>query len=41
VALAMLGIFLTAYPTFAFVVGGTLALVIVIAMRERWRGRPF
>jgi hypothetical protein len=41
VAIVMLGILLTAHPTIAFVVGTTIALVIVIALRERWHGRPF
>jgi hypothetical protein len=30
-----------AHPMIGIVVGGTIALVIIIALRERWHGRPF
>jgi hypothetical protein len=41
VAAVMLGVLVTAHPTFALAIGGTVALIIVIALRERWHGRPF
>lgn len=41
IAIVMISIFLTAHPTVAFVIGGTIALVIIIAVRERWHHRPF
>jgi hypothetical protein len=41
VALVMLSIFLTAYPTVAIVLGVTIALMVIIALRERRAGRPF
>jgi hypothetical protein len=41
IALVMLGILLTAHPTIAIALGGTLALVIIFALRERFAGRPF
>jgi hypothetical protein len=41
VALVMLGILVSAHPTFAATLLAALALVIIIAMRERWHGRPF
>jgi hypothetical protein len=31
----------TAHPTIAIVLGIGVALVIIIALRERWYGRPF
>ena len=41
VALVMISIFLTAHPTIAIAIGGPIALVIIIALRERWYGRSF
>ena len=41
VALVMISIFLMAHPTIAIALGGTIALVIIIALREGWHGRPF
>ena len=41
VALVIISIFVTAYPTLAIALGGTIALVIIIAIRERRAGRPF
>jgi hypothetical protein len=41
IALVMISIFVTEYPTIAIAIGGTIALVIVFALRERWYGRPF
>jgi hypothetical protein len=41
VALVMISIFVTAHPTIAIAIGGTIALVIIIAIRERRAGRPF
>jgi hypothetical protein len=41
VALVMISIFLTAHPTIAIAIGGTIMLVVIIAMRERWYGRRF
>jgi hypothetical protein len=39
--LRLIAVFLTAYPTVAIALGGTIALVVIIALRERWHGRPF
>jgi hypothetical protein len=41
VALVMISIFLTAHPTIAIAIGGTIALVIAIGLHQRWRGHPF
>ena len=41
VALVMISIFVTAHPTIAIAIGGTIVLLIVFAMRERWHGRRF
>jgi hypothetical protein len=41
IAIVMGSILIAAHPTFAFVVGGMIALVIIIAIRERWHGRSF
>jgi hypothetical protein len=41
IAIVMAPVLIASHPTFAFVIGGTLALVIIIALRERWYGRPF
>jgi hypothetical protein len=30
-----------AYPAIGILLGGTIALVIIIALRERWHGRRF
>jgi hypothetical protein len=46
-AVVLVAVFLTMHPTLAIavvgslVLGVTIALVIVFAMRERWHGRPF
>jgi hypothetical protein len=37
IALAMVSIFLSAHPMIGVVVGGTIALVIIIALHERYR----
>ena len=41
IALVMISIFLTEHPTVAVAIGGAIALVIAIALREKWHGRPF
>jgi hypothetical protein len=41
VSCVLIAVFLTAHPTIAIALGGTLALVVIIALRERWYGRPF
>jgi hypothetical protein len=41
IAIVMASVLIASHPTFAFVIGGTIALVIVFAVRERWHGRPF
>jgi hypothetical protein len=41
VGLVLLSVFLTEHPTIAIALGGTLALLIIIAIRERRAGRPF
>jgi hypothetical protein len=41
VALVMISILVPAHPTVAIAIGGTIALVIVFALRERWHNRPF
>jgi hypothetical protein len=41
IAIVMISIFVTAHPTIAIAIGGTVALVIIFALRERRAGRPF
>ena len=41
VAIVLISVFLTAHPTFAIAIGVMLALVIIIALHERFRGRRF
>jgi hypothetical protein len=41
ILIAIVSIFFASHPTFAFVVGGMIVLLIVFALRERWHGRPF
>jgi hypothetical protein len=41
IALVMLGIFVSAYPTLAFTLLAALALVIVVGLHQRWRGHRF
>ena len=41
IAIVMISILLTEHPTIAIAIGGTIALVIGIGIRERWHHRPF
>ena len=41
VAIVVASVFLTMHPTIAIAMGVMLALVIIIAMRERLAGRAF
>jgi hypothetical protein len=41
IGLVLISVFLMMHPAAAIVLGATIALVIVIALRERWHGRPF
>jgi hypothetical protein len=41
VAIVMGAILITSHPMIGIVLGGTIALVVIIALRERWAGRPF
>jgi hypothetical protein len=41
IASVIAGILITAHPTVAIAIAGTVALVIIFAIRERWHGRPF
>ena len=41
IALFMIGAFVTAYPIVAIALGVFAALVIIVALRERWSGRVF
>jgi hypothetical protein len=41
VALVMGGILLTAHPTVAIIIGVSVALVIIIGLKEQLSGRPF
>jgi hypothetical protein len=41
ILIAIVSIFIAEHPTIAFVIGGTIALVAIAALRERWHGRTF
>jgi hypothetical protein len=41
ILIAIVSIFFAEHPTIAIAIGGIMALVIIIAMRERRAGRPF
>jgi hypothetical protein len=41
IAIVMASVLIASHPTFAFVVGGMIVLLIVFALRERRAGRPF
>jgi hypothetical protein len=41
IAIVMASVLIASHPTFAFVIGGAIALVAIAALRERWHGRPF
>jgi hypothetical protein len=41
VSIVLISVFLTMRPTIAIVFGVSLALVIIMTIHERWRGRPF
>jgi hypothetical protein len=41
VALVMGGILVTAHPFVGIAIGVIIAALVIIAIHERWRGRPF
>jgi hypothetical protein len=41
IAIVMGAILITSHPMIGVVIGGTITLVIIIAIRERWKGREF